>query len=244
MAQASAVARRASGAAVVATAAVGIGLLTRRVSSRPRGELSGFRSPEGESRYLRAYEEVLAQRSAPTTGSSPSTSSGRPESRSRPESFGTDRTACIGSPLSSTALDFSGRTWPAGPSVDGQRSDRAIPAAGAPRTPRAADDVAGVPVQRDPHSAVHPRRPVLQSRRPTRQRLPGTLHRGGTPVDPNPGSPARGRPEVDLRSAACGCRGSAPRPARRCPPRARVGHMIAMEASDVVNVEMLRFLGG
>lgn len=38
-----------------------IALLTRRLVSRRPGELSGFRSPTAERRYLQAYQEVLAQ---------------------------------------------------------------------------------------------------------------------------------------------------------------------------------------
>ena len=54
-------ARRVWVAAITATAAAAMAFLANRVVSRPRGELSGFRSPEGERRYLRAYEEVLAK---------------------------------------------------------------------------------------------------------------------------------------------------------------------------------------
>ena len=54
-------ARRSGAAAVTATAAAGMAFLASRLVSRPRGELSRFRSPEAERRYLRAYEQVLAQ---------------------------------------------------------------------------------------------------------------------------------------------------------------------------------------
>lgn len=48
-------------AVALATTAVGIGVLTGRVVGRTQGELSGFRSPEAERRYIQAYELVLAQ---------------------------------------------------------------------------------------------------------------------------------------------------------------------------------------
>lgn len=54
-------ARRVSVAAFTVTAGVGAVLQTARMLGRPRGELSGFRGPEAESRYLRAYEDVLAR---------------------------------------------------------------------------------------------------------------------------------------------------------------------------------------
>lgn len=61
MKQRSTMARRSGAAAVTATAAAGMAFLASRLVSRPRGELSRFRSPEAERRYLRAYEQVLAQ---------------------------------------------------------------------------------------------------------------------------------------------------------------------------------------
>lgn len=48
-------------AAATVMAAVAIALLTRRLQGRQPGTLSRFRSPEGKRRYLRAYDEVLAQ---------------------------------------------------------------------------------------------------------------------------------------------------------------------------------------
>jgi pimeloyl-ACP methyl ester carboxylesterase len=47
--------------ATAATAAAGVGLLTWWMVKRRRVSLSGFRSAEGERRYLEAYEEVLTQ---------------------------------------------------------------------------------------------------------------------------------------------------------------------------------------